>query len=168
MAFNDRKLVYALRHSPQTFGLQLDGEGWADLQAFLSAMGITREKLDSIIANMDKKRLEIKDGKIRAFYGHSFPSKVQKTESQPPDVLYHGTSPFVAHIIRQEGIKSMDRQYVHLSVNTQTAELVGKRRNANPVIFTIDAKRAFQDGVKFYFGNEDIWLADFIPPQYIV
>lgn len=167
MAFNDKKLVYALRHSPQTFGLQLDSEGWADLQAFLNAMGITRDKLDSIIANMDKKRLEIAGDKIRAFYGHSFPNKVQKIESQPPDILYHGTSSFVAHVIGKEGIKPMDRQYVHLSTKPQTAEIVGKRRDNNPVILKINAKKAFQDGIKFYFGNEDVWLADFIPPEYI-
>lgn len=31
MAFNDKKLVYALRHNPQQFGLELDQEGWTDI-----------------------------------------------------------------------------------------------------------------------------------------
>ena len=87
MSFNDKKIVYSLRHSPQTFSLQIDPESWVDPQIFFNAMGITRDKLDYIIANMDKKRLEIAGDKIRAFYGHSFPNKGQKTESQPSDVL---------------------------------------------------------------------------------
>lgn len=167
MAFNDKKLVYALRHSPETFGLTPDEEGWVDLRTFLDAMGITREKLESIVANMDKKRLEISGDRIRAAYGHSFASKIQHKESTPPDVLYHGTPIFSAFLIRKEGLKPMGRQYVHLSNTPEQAVIVGSRRQADPVILTIDAKKAFEDGIKFYHGNEDIWLADHIPARYI-
>lgn len=31
----------------------------------------------------------------------------------------------------------------------------------------IDAKRAWNEGVKFYLGNEKVWLADAIPGKYI-
>lgn len=167
MAFNDKKLVYALRHSPETFGLNPDQEGWVDLQTFLAAMGISRDDLDAIMASMNKKRLEIKGDKIRAAYGHSFADKVQQPEARPPDILYHGTPSFSAFLIKKEGLKPMGRQYVHLSTTPETATIVGKRRQAAPVILVIDAKKAHEDGIKFYHGNEDIWLADYIPPQYI-
>lgn len=167
MAFNDKKLVYALRHNPEQFGLKLDREGWTDLNTFLSAMGISKEQLDYIIANQDKKRLEVQGDKVRVAYGHSLNSKIQQKEQVPPDTLYHGTTSFSAFLIRKEGLKPMNRQYVHLSTTPQTAAIVGKRREQDPIILTIDAKRAHQDGVKFYYTNEDIWLADHIPPEYI-
>ena len=31
----------------------------------------------------------------------------------------------------------------------------------------VDAGRAWQDGLLFYHGNETIWLADRIPPEYL-
>jgi putative RNA 2'-phosphotransferase len=169
MAFNDRVLAYALRHHPEEFGLQVDSEGWVDLNAFLRAMRISREQLDSIMQNMKKQRFEIQNNKIRAFYGHSFENKVAKTQAVPPDVLYHGTSAFAAFAIvsKQEGLRPMLRQYVHLSSTVQEAINVGKRKDPNPVILKIDAKKAYEDGVKFYLGNENIWLADFIPANYI-
>jgi putative RNA 2'-phosphotransferase len=61
----------------------------------------------------------------------------------------------------------MARQYVHLSAEPQTATIVGQRKDPNPIILKIDAKRAFENGVKFYFGNETTWLSDFVPPEYI-
>ncbi|MFM7984017.1 MAG: RNA 2'-phosphotransferase, partial [Candidatus Fonsibacter sp.] len=97
-------------------------------------MNISRQQIDSLIANMNKKRLEIKDNKIRAVYGHSFEDKVKRTPAKPPDVLYHGTSPFTSYLIKKDGIRPMSRQYVHLSSNPTTAEMVGKRKDKNPTI----------------------------------
>lgn len=165
-SFNDKKLTYALRHNPEKFGLKLDEEGWVDLQTFLNAMNISKEELDNIVANQDKKRLEIKDDKIRVAYGHSF-NKVKYKEQIPPDTLYHGTTSFNAFLIKKEGLKPMNRQYVHLSTTPNTAEIVGKRRQQDPIILTINAKKAYLDGIKFYHTNEDIWLADHIPAKYI-
>jgi putative RNA 2'-phosphotransferase len=31
----------------------------------------------------------------------------------------------------------------------------------------IDAENAHKQGIKFYHGNEKVWLADFIPAKYI-
>ena len=47
------------------------------------------------------------------------------------------------------------------------AIVVGKRRDAAPVVLRIDATAAWKDGLKFYHGNETIWLANDIPAKYI-
>ena len=44
----------------------------------------------------------------------------------------------------------MSRQYVHLSVDTETAMQVGKRHDSEPVILKINAAEAFESGIKFY------------------
>jgi len=165
--FNEKKLVYALRHNPEQFGLKPDLEGYVNIQDFLNAMGITREELENIILKMNKKRLEIKGDKIRAAYGHSFNDKINHKESVPPEFLYHGTSPFSSYIIKKEGLSPMKRQYVHLSSTKETAFLVGKRKHKDPVILLVKAKDANDSGVKFYHSNEDIWLSERIPAKYI-
>ncbi len=32
----------------------------------------------------------------------------------------------------------------------------------------MDAEEAYMDGIKFYYGNEKVWLADQIPRKYII
>ena len=44
---------------------------------------------------------------------------------------------------------------------------MGMRHDDKPCILIIDAKMAWNDEIKFYFGNEKVWLADKIPSSYI-
>jgi len=123
--------------------------------------------LVTMMEQATKRRYEITDGQIRALYGHSVEQKIEKEAAVPPDILYHGTAPAVAVIILQEGLKPMRRQYVHLSIDEQTARIVGRRKAPEPVILKVRASEAHRAGVVFYHGNEDIWLADAVPPQFI-
>src|SRR5215831_1573428 len=55
-------------------------------------------------------------------------SKVLKMSVQPPTILFHGTSSRFIKQIKHEGLKPRERQYVHLSVDQETALLVAKRK----------------------------------------
>jgi putative RNA 2'-phosphotransferase len=175
---NDKALskiiAHALRHAPWQYELELDDDGWVAVDQLLSALRLNPKHknvnvadLERMITQSDKKRYEIVDGRMRAFYGHSMPKKISKTEAEPPATLYHGTTRAVLNAILKEGLKPNQRQYVHLSQDIETAWQVGKRRDSKPVIFEIDAKRAYANGVNFYLGNENVWLADAIPPEYL-
>lgn len=120
-----------------------------------------------MIDKSEKKRHEIKAGKIRAFYGHSIPMKILKEVKIPPDILYHGTARRFLEPISINGLLPQSRQYVHLSQDIETAEKVGRRHDNKPCILIIDAKKAWNEGIKFYLGNEKVWLADTIPSKYI-
>jgi len=61
----------------------------------------------------------------------------------------------------------MSRQSVHLSVDRETALLVGGRKSKDPVILAVDAKSAHESGVLFALGNENVWLAPEIQPRFI-
>ncbi len=169
-----KEVSYALRHAPWEYELELDDNGWVEIDQFLIILrhnpkwsNIIVFDLELMIFESEKKRHEIIDGRIRAFYGHSVPNKILKCMAIPPTILYHGTARFVKDSILKEGLKPNQRQYVHLSQDIETAMLVGKRRDSDPVIFEIDAKFAYENGVKFYYGNEKVWLADDIPPKYL-
>lgn len=164
----------ALRHAPEQYGLTLDREGWVAVPDLLAALHKRRKQWEyvqesdllAIMAQSEKQRFELKDGKIRAYYGHSIAEKVERAPSTPP-VLYHGTTPRAAEAILVEGLKPMNRQYVHLSADRATAILVARRRTNQPVILKIATGQARQAGVTFYLGNEMVWLSDAIPTKYI-
>jgi len=44
---------------------------------------------------------------------------------------------------------------------------VGKRRDIKPVLLIVNALEAWSEGIKFYLGNDKVWLADAIPSKYI-
>src|SRR5690242_11033301 len=170
-----RTISYALRHNPAEFGLTLDAEGWVTVEDLLAALRKRSSKWNSLrvddltrmIAQSEKQRFDMRDGKIRAFYGHSVELKMQHESAVPPALLYHGTTPQAAKIIRSEGLKPMERQYVHLSADEETARQVALRRTQHPVILHIDTLAASQQGIVFYLGNDKVWLADHIPSTFI-
>jgi putative RNA 2'-phosphotransferase len=44
---------------------------------------------------------------------------------------------------------------------------VGKRKSKHPTILRVQAGRAHEKGVQFYVGNEKVWLAERVPPEFI-
>ena len=169
-----KEISYALRHAPWEYELEMNEEGWVPVAQLLDALhragkwsNICEADLNEMIEKSEKKRHELAGGKIRAFYGHSMPMKILKEDKMPPNVLYHGTARRFVESISKNGLLPQSRQYVHLSQDIETAENVGKRHDDKPCILIIDAKTAWNDGIKFYFGNEKVWLADAIPSRYI-
>ena len=90
-----KKISYALRHSPESFGLVMDAKGFVDIDALLRGLNelqaferdITRHDIEYIMKIMEKKRFEIVGDRIRAFYGHSIDSVVEHVEKIPPKIL---------------------------------------------------------------------------------
>lgn len=169
-----KEISYALRHAPWEYELELDENGWVSVEQLLIALkenskweNVTIGDLEHIIGNSDKKRHELVDGKIRALYGHSVPMRIVKEISEPPVILFHGTARRFLESIENKGLLPKGRQYVHLSSDIETALQVGKRHDDKTIILKIDAKKAWDEGVKFYLGNDKVWLADNIPSKYI-
>jgi len=165
---------YALRHSPQEVGLQIDKEGWVELQSLILAARSNGYQCDRTIAvhivqTNAKKRFQLNSGadKIRAVQGHTNDA-VDRTfeESIPPHILYHGTTVQNTSMIMIEGLKKMTRQYVHLSINRKIAKEVG-RRWGEVQLLEINAKQMHQDGYKFYVAENQVWLVDSVPNKYI-
>lgn len=170
-----RIISHALRHEPWLYELELDEEGWVSVEELIFSLrgssqqwhSIVEHDLFQMIEQSEKKRHEILNGKIRALYGHSIPGKLAKHPSMPPEYLYHGTAPEFIEDIKMHGLLPMKRQYVHLSVDVQTAKQVGQRKSLKPVILIIHAKEAYENGIHFYRGNDLVWLVDLIPISYI-
>ncbi|WP_338117268.1 RNA 2'-phosphotransferase [Paenibacillus terrae] len=88
-------------------------------------------------------------------------------EFQPPIVLYHGTNTMVIEKILTEGIKLMGREYVHLYETLEFATLAGSRRG-ELAILEVNTTSALANNVKFYYANNEVWLSDFVPPQFLI
>jgi putative RNA 2'-phosphotransferase len=167
-------MVYILRHRPDEFGLVLDEDGFISLKELLQAIAeeegwsyVRRSHIMEVASTSDRERFEIQDEKIRATYGHSLPHRIHYEPVLPPTILYHGTRRRAYPHILQRGLDPMGRSYVHLTTAPELAMRIGRRRDPQPVLLEILARRASEDGIIFYLANPLIYLADHIPSSYI-
>jgi putative RNA 2'-phosphotransferase len=166
-------LSYVLRHNPNAAGIALDPAGWVRVEDLLSGLATTNHPLDRaglerIVAENDKKRFTLSnDGQfIRAAQGHSVPVALDLEPVEPPKVLHHGTATRFLDAIRIEGLKPGSRQQVHLSADVVTAQKVGER-HGKPHILELQAALMWADGYAFYLADNEVWLTDFVPPQFL-
>lgn len=167
-------LGLVLRHKPEAIGLQLDAQGWAnidELVALAKAGGtsIDRDLIDEIVATSDKKRflLSADGSSIRAAQGHSVSIDLGLPASTPPDCLFHGTATRFLSSIRTQGLLRGSRQHVHLSANEATAVEVGKRHGM-PVVLTVKAIHLHRQGHPFFLSANGVWLTASVPAEYLI
>lgn len=162
-----------LRHTPEQYGLILDPEdGSCLLEELLDVItaapnwsGITEADIRQTVAGSEKQRFAIEGERIKARYGHSH-TKVAYKPGLPRDVLYHGTHRNALSAILEGGLKTMGRQYVHLSEGLHFATLAGRRRG-ELVLLKVDTVKAAVSGVTFYYAGNEVWLADPVPADCI-
>ncbi|GAA4107513.1 RNA 2'-phosphotransferase [Aquimarina addita] len=166
-------LSLILRHNPGKIGLQLDKQGWADVEELLqkintSKPGLTMEVLEDVVKSCDKQRFAFNEdrSKIRANQGHSVKVDLEYTPVEPPEFLYHGTVGKFREDIRRKGLLKMNRHHVHLSVDRETAMRVGSRRGV-PVILTVRSGDMYRSGIEFYQSANGVWLTDIVAAKYI-
>ena len=163
-------LSLVLRHKPETIGLKLDANGWADVSEILRGMKISMSALEKVVAENDKQRFSFNADKtkIRANQGHSVKVDVELAEKIPPEILYHGTVERNAESIETRGLLKMKRLYVHLSADVETAKKVAGRRAGAAVIYEIFARQMYEAGFKFYQSENGVWLTEHVPPEFLI
>jgi len=162
-------LSLLLRHKPETIGLKLDKNGWADIDELIEKSKdfiLTRALIDSVVKQNDKQRFIIDGNKIRANQGHSIEIDLELKSITPPEILYHGTARRFLDSIMETGLTKQKRQHVHLSKEIETATRVGMR-HGKVVILEVDAKRMHEEGYAFYLSENGVWLTNGVPKEFL-
>lgn len=162
-------LSYVLRHAPESIGLDLDSEGWTEIDALLikanaAGQAIDQEMLLRTVRDSEKKRFTLsEDGtRIRAAQGHS----IKVDLGHAPSQLFHGTATRFLEAILAEGLRPGSRQQVHLSADQETATQVGAR-HGKPVVLSVNARRMAEGGHTFFQAENGVWLTDHVPAVFL-
>jgi putative RNA 2'-phosphotransferase len=168
-------LSLILRHQPDVAGIQLDENGWTNVNELIERIHEERpqlkldlEVLDQVVETNNKKRFAFSEDKtsIRASQGNSLKIDMQFEAVDPPEFLYHGTATRFGNSIRKQGLQKRGRQHVHLSAERETAISVGSRHGV-PVILTVSSKTMQQAGHEFYRSANGVWLTDHVPNKFL-
>lgn len=181
---NSRLSVYLcllLRHKPEEAGLDMDEHGWVNVDQLIRnvnrtgkyTLKLTKEMLESIVANDNKGRYRFNEDKtkIKACQGHSIPWVAPELSYQtPPPFLYHGTNTKALKLIEASGhISKMKRHAVHLQAEERKAWQSAERWNGlTPVVLKIDGRKMGEDGFEFGVSDNGVWLTDDVPTKYII
>jgi putative RNA 2'-phosphotransferase len=169
-----RVLAFALRHQPLRYGVALDDAGFADLADLVVGIRFShydwatldREQIEDAIRGNDPGRFEIRDGRVRARYGHSVALGSPRVLQTPPDVLLHGTSADAVAAVLATGLLPMNRAFVHLTTNLAYAAQVVTAKGGG-VVMRVQSKVAATAGVEFFQANLHVWLVRSVPAYYI-
>lgn len=164
-----------LRHYPWEAGLRINRDGWILIDELVKGIKekwrnkelyqwVTREHIIAVALLDPKGRFEVKDDAIRARYGHSINVNIEYKVDNEVRILYHGTSKDRLLNILVEGIKSMKRKYVHLTIDYEIAVETGKRHGL-PAVLVVDAECLRRTGHKVYRASKKIFLTDYVPPK---
>jgi len=165
-----KTMSYLLRHDPE--GMGMDGEGWVEVAELLARLhdrdlDVNPDRLREVVETDPKGRYELAERRIRARYGHSVNHVDPSLTPADRDTLFHGTDPDNLDRIRSQGLQSQGRQKVHLSATKEEARTVGARHAAEPVLLTVDAAAAQQDGIRIERASDVVYVANHVPPAYI-
>lgn len=173
IAATSKYLSFILRHKPDDIALNLNEQGWANIDELIEKSApkrqLTSELIQTVVITNDKQRFKISDDgkRIRANQGHSIDVDLNLTPNHiVPATLFHGTAYRFVNAIQTQGLKPMQRQHVHLSCDILTAKSVG-RRYGQPVILQIDAKAMVEQGFTFYQSENGVWLTQHVPIEFI-
>ncbi|HDD33748.1 MAG: RNA 2'-phosphotransferase [Thermoprotei archaeon] len=170
-----------LRHFPHTLGVKLDEEGFTK-QTIEELADLIRtrwrskhlyrwlkpEHIYAVVILDPKGRFEIKEGRIRARYGHSIRVSVKyEEEVEPPAKLYHGTTPQALPSILREGLKPGRRLMVHLTATPKDAWETALRKTLTPVIIEVDVGVLAKRGIKVYRAGKTVYVTRYVPPEAI-
>ena len=167
-------LSLVLRHKPKYINLELDENGWAEVNELIEKakskhMHFSFNELKDVVATNDKQRFAFNEdhSKIRANQGHTVKTVDLKFEPvQPPEFLYHGTVDKFLESIKKMGLDKRRRQHVHLSQDLDTATKVGNRRG-EAIILKIASAKMYEDGFEFFCSENGVWLTNKVPVTYI-
>lgn len=169
-----RLLALVLRHRPEEVGLTLDASGFAPLEGVARALAGHRGWESVTVADLvavaeaDTRRYEVRDGLIRARYGHTVTVERPGEPAFPPEWLYLGASPAAAVEMRTAGLKPQTRQHVHLSTTPGLAREVGRRHAPDAVVVVAFARRAHEAGIEFRRAGPTLYLTGGIPPEFLL
>jgi RNA:NAD 2'-phosphotransferase (TPT1/KptA family) len=133
-----KSMAYQLRHHGPNNDVLVDTAGFASMDDLAFALKVDSSHLLAVAEHPGEPRFEVRDGHIRALYGHSLNVVIDAgIKVGAPPTLYHGSSWSAVDAIVRDGLIPMQRRVVHLTNIAEEAMAVGERKGA-PLVFAID------------------------------
>ena len=168
-----KTLSYILYHSPGEYGLFWNPDGtmpWRELYWTLQedpSLRYVRETHLREIAYLGIELPASLDGStLRLGAGVSIPA--YPVVEQVPDRLYYGCRRKHYPVVRRYGLAASSRPFVALASDKELALRFGRRRDPQPVLIEVSAKKASKDGILFRMAGPELYLVESLPVETLI
>lgn len=169
-----KTLTYIMYHSPWEYGLFWDPDGtmpWKELYWALQedpSLRFVREshlkelrylgiKLPAFI---EENRLHLQEG---------FPAPDYPPADSPPERLFYACRKKHYPVVLQHGLSASSRKFLPLSTDREAALRLGRRRDKEPVLIEILARKASAEGeIVFREAGPLLYLVESLPVKYLM
>jgi len=167
----EKLVAYVLGRRPDEFGLVLDDQGWIRLRDLVKAISeepgwgyVRKSHIHEVLVTAAERPVVLDDERIRAVYRDDIPHREEGV--CPPKLLYHCLRRRAHSVVTEKGIRTSGQAGLLLATTEELAQRMGKRRDTEPVLLTVQAQKACEAGIKFSKYGEFIFITDHVPVGY--
>lgn len=168
-----RFLTYILGHRPDEFGLVLDDEGWLPIKSLLQVLTeekgwgfVRRSHLKEAVFLLSPPRFEMTDNLIRSLPPGTAALGAPESE-WPPARLYRAITRKSHPVVFDQGLRPPTGGQLVLAIQKEMALRIGRRRDPQPLLVTVQAQDAAAQGIQFFRYGEELYLTEAIPPAHL-
>lgn len=160
-------LAYVLGVAPQEFGLVPDDQGWISVKELTKALheeegwsGVRESMIVDAVNRLAPDQFELDEKLIRS---RTRTPPRPRPGVEPPPHIFIGLRRRAWPVIMDRGLEARNDIPLVLARSEEFALRLGRRRDAEPVLVTVQAQQAMDMGVMFSGLGEKLFLADWIP-----
>lgn len=164
-------ITYILGLHPDEFGLVPDNEGFVKFKDFIKAISeepgwryVRRSHINEVIITLSDNPIVIEAGLIKVLNPDKRVFSV--LAETVPKLLYHSVKRKAYPVVLEKGVMPMGQHHVFLATTKELAVRMGSRKDPKPVLLTVHAQRAFEDGVRFLRQGDLLYMVDRVPVDY--
>lgn len=160
-------LVYALGVAPHEFGLVPDAGGWVAVKELVKALNdepdwrfVRESTVNQAATRLAPEAVESDGRLVRALTRQPLE---RDWAADPPGHLYYGARRRAWPVMRDKGLTAPQGGVLVLLATPQEALKLGRRRDSEALLITVQARKAQGLGVLFSLLGERLWLCDWLP-----
>lgn len=171
-----KQMAHCLRHSPETYHVNMTEDGSVYVEHLALALRVTVAQLMQEVRSDDKGRFGLKKDamgywKVYARQGHSIAVTIPMPRIQEviltPGIVYHGTKTKNMESILANGLVPNGRDFVHLSLEESVARTVAGRRKGETTILRVDLPSMLFEGAEVFLSENRVVLTKHVPTRFL-
>lgn len=161
-------LAYMLGRRPDEFGLVPDQDGYVKIKELLQVFSeedgwrhVRRQHIDEIRLAVPDPAIEIQADSVRAKNRDHLPRPAPAQNL--PTILYTCVRRKTHAVVLQKGVFPMGRSDIVLSADSEMAVRMGKRKDPQPVLLTVNARKLSDQGFVIQQLGQTLFLTENVP-----
>ncbi len=171
----EKYLFAVLGRRPYEIGLVLEEGGWISVKELSQALmadpeapHVTSKRLFQFLSVYRPPRFQLDEDRVRVVPEHQPSDLFFRQITEPPEILYVAFRPRThAHVLKKGLAPWANKKWIILADTKKMALQVGKRWTPDPILATIFAKKAYENGQIFQKAGPGLYVTERVEVEYM-